>query len=321
MVARLLGLCGLHLGESGDFSEPISSNPEGHWEHRRFRGINDQLLDYWGAGWDYPPNLTVDWHDQGLIPLRREAEHLIRELEPYEPWGWKDPRNSLTLPFWLDLLRRPKVVVAIRNPLEVAESLQKRNESSAAFCVNLWLAYHKALEAACPREQRIFVHYDAFFEKPEMELRRLVDFLDIPTPPSQIREATRSVKRRLRHHSVAPADLSSVGLQGEIAPTYDRLCREAGFMTNGGRAGQGPCLGATSATPAEALRAARRDPRPWWRRYIAGPVRRAVFRGAGVGWLVSHQENELRELRSQLAERISWARESEKASRPRREKR
>jgi hypothetical protein len=39
-----------------------------------------------------------------------------------EPWGWKDPRNTFTLPLWLDLFPEARVVHVVRHGADVAGS-------------------------------------------------------------------------------------------------------------------------------------------------------------------------------------------------------
>ena len=58
-----------------------------------------------------------------------KARLLIEGFDSAGVWGWKDPRNSLTLPFWQDLLPGLKTLIMVRNPLEVAHSMKraKRN--------------------------------------------------------------------------------------------------------------------------------------------------------------------------------------------------
>jgi hypothetical protein len=45
-----------------------------------------------------------------------------------EPWGWKDPRNTYTLPIWLDIFPEAKVLHIIRNGVDVARSLLVRRQ-------------------------------------------------------------------------------------------------------------------------------------------------------------------------------------------------
>lgn len=48
-------------------------------------------------------------------------------------WGWKDPRNTLLLPLWIELFPKSKIINIVRNGVDVANSLlireQKRKNS------------------------------------------------------------------------------------------------------------------------------------------------------------------------------------------------
>jgi hypothetical protein len=44
------------------------------------------------------------------------------------PWGWKDPRNTFTLSFWLDIFPEAKVIHIFRHPLDIINSLRTRRE-------------------------------------------------------------------------------------------------------------------------------------------------------------------------------------------------
>jgi hypothetical protein len=44
-----------------------------------------------------------------------------------QPWGWKDPLNTFTLPIWLHLYPQARVVDICRNGVDVAGSLRRRS--------------------------------------------------------------------------------------------------------------------------------------------------------------------------------------------------
>jgi hypothetical protein len=100
MVAKLLQQAGLHLGDETDLMPAADENPEGFYEHLEFVRLNDEVLNAAGAGWDCPPAAGFDWDDEALDPFRVRAQRLAAPLAERPPWGWKDPRTSLTLPFW-----------------------------------------------------------------------------------------------------------------------------------------------------------------------------------------------------------------------------
>jgi hypothetical protein len=118
MVAKQLRIAGLHLGPDADFVLPAPDNPGGFFEHAGFVSLNDDLLAATGGAWDHlPPRPPMGADDPRVADLRDRGEQLAAELAVKSPWGWKDPRTSLTACFWLDLLSGLRVVVCVRHPL------------------------------------------------------------------------------------------------------------------------------------------------------------------------------------------------------------
>lgn len=107
---------------------PAPDNPLGHYEDLRFVTLNDKILGAAGGSWYRPPdNNALEAVYGGFIS---EAKHLIKirnEEADGGLWGFKDPRTTLTLPFWHNLVESPHVVSVFRNPHDVAVSLMKRN--------------------------------------------------------------------------------------------------------------------------------------------------------------------------------------------------
>jgi hypothetical protein len=57
-------------------------------------------------------------------------------------WGWKDPATCLTLAFWQTLLPHMRYVICIRNPLDVAISMERLEWGSredGRFSSNLYI--------------------------------------------------------------------------------------------------------------------------------------------------------------------------------------
>ncbi|MEW6441352.1 MAG: sulfotransferase [bacterium] len=194
-LTRMLHFCGLDLGDPRDLMPPQKDNPEGFWENLQFVRLNDEILQKLGGGWDFPPELAPGWeHDPILEPLVVPAAEVVLGFPADRPWGWKDPRNSLTLPFWKRLLRGCQVIVCVRNPLDVAASLRKRATSSEAFSLHLWKTYHESLLRAGP-DACIVTHFDALLAEPERELERILRRLDWSVEPDRLREAAALVKQ------------------------------------------------------------------------------------------------------------------------------
>ena len=118
-------------------------NPLGFFESERLVNINDSLLQALGCHWDKPPLLPANWDKS---PLLEALQHHRSNLSSYaleNDWVDKDPRLCITYPAFMHiLLRRIPLVVALREPLEVATSLYLRNGFSLNRGLVLWWIYN-----------------------------------------------------------------------------------------------------------------------------------------------------------------------------------
>lgn len=252
MVTRLLNICGLYLGPNERLLPPQADNPAGFWENYDVYAINEAILQKLGGGWDFqPPEAEGSLNQRSdLDALRTIAKKLINTFNGKEPWGWKDPRFCLTIPFWESLLSESRVIICLRHPLDVANSLMKRNGHSRAFGLNLWLEYNRCLLDTTESKQRLVTHYDTYFIKPEAELHRLVSWLGWSVPEQTILQACESISGDLRHHDGEKRANQQENMPGDVIHLYTMLQSEAGpiyneeMRTNGNR----QVAGSTSPT-------------------------------------------------------------------------
>jgi GT2 family glycosyltransferase/glycosyltransferase involved in cell wall biosynthesis len=224
MLTRLLHACGLYLGPKNELMPPQADNPDGFWEHLRFVALNDELLSELGGAWDLPPNANENFKHSRLEPLRLKARLLIEGFDSQSIWGWKDPRNCLTLRFWQDLLPRLKTLIIVRNPLEVAHSMRERNGTSYSLGLRLWEIYNRRLIDA-GGQHRLVTRYDLFFEDAEQELRRIAHFIGLPD--AQVASAAALVTRRRRHTHFTIDQLIDARVAPEVIDLYRALIVEA----------------------------------------------------------------------------------------------
>lgn len=242
MVASLLRRHGVDFGPDDELVAAAADNPGGFVEHRSVVALDDALLAALGGAWDAPPELTPEWWlEDRLGGLRHRTRLLIdgfaaRALsnsalsdsgDALAHWGIKDPRLSLTAPMWRSLLEDHRIVVCVRNPLEVAASLVARHGCSTHHALGLWQRYHRALDEAVPPEQRVVLHYGAVLNDPETQTRRLLDVLGVRADPSGDTAAPAPVDRGERHHRFGLAELAHVGAARELIDRYLALCDEA----------------------------------------------------------------------------------------------
>jgi hypothetical protein len=239
MVALLLADCGLHLGPERDLMPPQPDNPAGFGENLRFVELNERLLATLGGSWDAPPELASGWLERDdVAALRAEAEELVQAFAGCEPWGWKDPRSSITFPFWERAAGPLEVVVCLRDPLEVALSLQRRNGVALDSGLALWLQYNERIAATTTPDSRIVSHYDAYFSSPPRELERVAAFLDLPVDGEALERAAEGAVSSLR--SYRQRSPRRAQLPAPVAELYRSLCIEATEAARTNRPRRGP---------------------------------------------------------------------------------
>jgi hypothetical protein len=234
LLANILNASGVFLGEDRELMPPNSGNPDGYFENQKIVTINDRILESAGAAWDYltPLQTSPDWLETAWSLVSREASDVLSDLAAnasaaQRRWGWKDPRTCLTYPFWTRLCERPKVVVSLRDPLAVAQSLARRNFISVQLGLSLTDAYLRGIVRATANVDALFVQYESLITEPQAVLPGLLEFV-APGTSLSLQRLGLLVNSNLVHHG---ADLSAsayarqhesliscyVGLQKKVA--------------------------------------------------------------------------------------------------------
>jgi hypothetical protein len=200
MIARLLNICGLDLGPADRLLKADIANPLGHFEHRGFLEIDRKLLKHFHATWYGPPDLPPKWeNDPSLTPLLNEACALAAGFSESRSWGWKEPRASLFLPFWRRAIPNMDFLICLRNPLEVAKSLQARNRMSVEHGAWLWYLYTLRSLRDTQQCRRLFSIFDDYFERRDEEIPRVLAFCGLDAVNRSV-HLEPVVEGELRHH-------------------------------------------------------------------------------------------------------------------------
>jgi hypothetical protein len=194
LTARILNLAGVYLGPEEELlgkdlrqlegegeavlARARETNPEGFWEHYRIMRLNERILRAFGGNWREPPELSPGWErSEQLAAEREEAQALLAQsFDGHGLWGWKDPRNSLTLPFWQRLLPDMRYVVCLRNPLDVAASLRRRDAMLPRQAIDLWRLYLSSALVNTAGRSRVLISYESYFDDPTDTCARLAAF-------------------------------------------------------------------------------------------------------------------------------------------------
>ncbi|MCC2670675.1 MAG: Sulfotransferase family [Armatimonadetes bacterium] len=145
LISGILGMLGVYIGPEFHGRRSTlhtqatdAERVSGYAESAAFFRLNELLLRTSKSGWNrVEPFLELrddarwaGWATAGL----RMATHrsLVHDyLDPLPdtytgPWGWKDPRNSLTLPLWLRLFPEARIIDVRRGQEAVVDSLHRR---------------------------------------------------------------------------------------------------------------------------------------------------------------------------------------------------
>lgn len=176
VVTRYLNMMGAYFGPEGVSTDLGigDENPKGFWERRDVRRLNDLILEDGRSAW----HDVVDFRPTELSPLaadafQEKARLLILDLDAHRPWVLKDPRFCVTFPFWRPLLEMPIVVFVVRHPVEVAQSLARRNGFSVAFGLALWEAYSLHAIKAVKGLPRVLIDHGDMVADPVSSVQRL----------------------------------------------------------------------------------------------------------------------------------------------------
>ncbi|MBD8881281.1 glycosyltransferase [Rhodanobacter sp. 7MK24] len=207
-LTRLINLHGITLGS--DLLEAAFDNEAGFWENRKVVEFHERVLVVLDSSWDDPRELHADWLEQvraaGLMD--ELAAIIVSEFGDMPIWAVKDPRLCRLLPMWLETLARldiePKLIFAMRHPGEVAGSLIRRNDLSAATATLIWLRHLVEPVKASRYATRCITDYNAVLGDWRACMVRIADDLGLVWPVSSARcadEADACLRHDLRHQN------------------------------------------------------------------------------------------------------------------------
>lgn len=249
LICRALESIGLFTGQEKEHNQ----------ESLFFLTLNQWIFEQHGATWDNPYNMRFTNDDLGgyLVAvlgniINSPSATAYTGSEPSRQslftagsdsaWGWKDPRNTFTADIWASLFPDAKVIHVCRNPLDVADSLRRREQETVERHktqlaqmqpgqldgtmrfqqsprlfdllegLALWEEY--TLQAVA-LEQRfessaIRVRYEDFLAEPATELARLANFAGLETTADRLETAVEQVNPARRCAFMENPELMSV---------------------------------------------------------------------------------------------------------------
>jgi hypothetical protein len=175
LLTALLALCGANPGPERNLTGPNQHNPKGFWENNKFRDINDQLLRDQNCEWDCPLGFSLAHSEPEMLHrLSRQARGLLDSYKESPSWVFKDPRICLTLDFWKSSLPGIVPLLMLRNPVEVASSLFRRNRIPLPIGIALWELYILSAVRQCIDLKPVICNHHDLIYQPVKEIMRLI---------------------------------------------------------------------------------------------------------------------------------------------------
>jgi hypothetical protein len=171
LVTRVLHELGCHVG-AVDWEK-------GHFEQAEVIAINDALLA--GAGdyrWFDADPASFPAHEECGTELIGRIEAVVQALNTDRPWVLKDPRLCVTLPWWKAHLSTPLYVLVLRDPTEVAMSLQRRNRMPLDLGKTMWESYFRSALLHSADAPRVLVKHHDLLRDPVESIHHLASRLE-----------------------------------------------------------------------------------------------------------------------------------------------
>jgi hypothetical protein len=238
-LTRGLSCCGIDLGDNL-LMPAKDNNPKGFFEDADINSLNVEILASLGLKWDtLRPITSIELADPKLNRFLLQAILLIQEkLGNKLILGLKEPRIARLFSFWQHVFSyinaTTDYVLACRNPLSVADSLNKRDNIPHKKSYDLWLQYVVPCFIEAQQSIKIVVDYDLLMANPEKELLRISRHLNLTLESSLLNEyCSDFLDQQLRHTQYTENDvLIDPLLPGSIKQIYPLLLRLAREKTS-----------------------------------------------------------------------------------------
>ncbi|WP_155924963.1 hypothetical protein [Mycolicibacterium sp. CBMA 234] len=195
-------------------------NPDGYWESASLVDFNNRLLAAAGQDWWTPCPVDRNTSESlSSIPsCTNRAEQIFRQAFGTEGgWLWKDPRLTVLLPFWDQVLGPQPLLLPYRDALGVAASISRRDRLSMDVCLAIWERHSRHMLTTAADHPALFADYAELTERPDTWFGKLTDFcanagLDVKDSRFEAAARVRRIERASVDGVLTPnqADLAKV---------------------------------------------------------------------------------------------------------------
>ncbi|WP_371346404.1 sulfotransferase family protein [Ancylobacter sp. IITR112] len=188
-----------------------SNNLRGHWESKPIVELNDEILAACGHRWYSRQPISVSPVDvvrsKGMWQRLRET--LESEFGDASTVVLKDPRISRLVPLYRQVLDEAgyavEAVLTLRNPLEVAQSLARRDGMEPRRALGVWMRYTLDAEHGTRGMPRALVVYEellADWRATTSRMKRQLGGYWPEVSPQAAAAIDEFLSPELRHHTI-----------------------------------------------------------------------------------------------------------------------
>lgn len=153
LATSLLQSSGVFIGNR--LMKEGRGNVKGHFEDWDFVDLHRDCLTSLAInqeGWTTQTNFSFS--EEYL----KWAKALIKKRSQHQVWGWKDPRTTLFLNSWSQLIASAKFIFIYRAPWDVVDSLFRRGDlvfkTDPKIAIETWFSYNQAILRFCQQTKR-----------------------------------------------------------------------------------------------------------------------------------------------------------------------
>jgi hypothetical protein len=210
-TSGLLVKLGLAPPVGKDLVPASASNEQGHWESRTMIKCNNRLLRSVGCSTYGPPDPAQKWKGvSGYDEAKAIVDRWIPSTFLGTPVALKDPRMSLTLGFWREVLPAPiAALMVLRDPVQNARSREARDGVPVSLGLAIWDRYQRCLAVGLEGLPTLVMEFGSMLANPKQANADVVGFLrqlGIPVAPELEDEASTWLNPSLRHQD-KPTDV------------------------------------------------------------------------------------------------------------------
>ena len=220
-------------GAPAHLMDPAPCNERGFWESPLIMALNDEILEAAGSHWTDCRGFD---HRRIAEPVAAElraraAATLISEFGKAARPVVKDPRMCRLLDFWKPVFEHvrwsTRVVLPIRSPLEVAQSLETRDGMVDGVGRLLWLRHVLDAEARSRGSPRSFIEWSSLLTDSRGTLEHVAMQLELSwllSSNEAMTDADAFVSSELRHFASSAQETAADPLAPHLAEAvYDQM--------------------------------------------------------------------------------------------------